>query len=207
MRTAGDKWQEIGRTACKRGVDGLCLQEMRIHKERMPAFRNCMQNFGYKVAFGEECVGRAGVVYNGLVTLYKSGEHLKLRVLDSRTQLAVQVQCKQRRPLMIINLHCKADSSVEDKDKWAQPIRSLGGDVLAIGDWNVEPDEAPVATWLATGRARITDHRDCWCECTSTASHIDYGLWFVDDVGYKAKTRVVFPGLDSDHKWVQYDIG
>ena len=36
--------------------------------------------------------------------------------------------------------------------------------------------------------------------------HIDYGIMWIDDVGYATKQRFLCEGLDSDHKWVQYEL-
>ena len=49
------------------------------------------------------------------------------------------------------------------------------------------------------------DPRSTWDELTSSARHIDYGIMWIDDDGYATKQRFLYEGLDSDHKWVQYE--
>ena len=115
-------------------------------------------------------------------------------------------------------MHIRSDSTQEAKFQRIDTILDLleekGADAILMGDWNIEPDENPMAYYTATGRMTLlTDEilalrptrRD---ENGPTGRHIDYGATVGEiDAGHSCILPTDYKSsIGSDHEMIGYTV-
>ena len=113
---------------------------------------------------------------NGLAVMYKYGVELALPKLDRQRTVAIQIELRHRRPLTVICLHADANWTTPQLDKLAEPMLSMDGDLMMIGDYNCSPSEGPLAQWLLPGRVWCADQGDAGEVSTGPVKHCDFAL-------------------------------
>ena len=118
----------------------------------------------------------------------------------------VRIDVPQRRPVRLAvpypNASCKKEAQSLVM-KMSDHLTAEGDEALMIGDFNLEQEERPVATLLATGKFRAADDANqASVERTGPACVIDYGI-HPAGIG-RARSRGQAPGV-ADHNFIFYD--
>ena len=125
--------------------------------------------------------------------------------------LFTRVHIPRRRPLRLCTPYLDASDAAQAKDQ-AQDLLTylieLGDAALAIGDWNLEQGQQPLATLLSKGAARAADDAAAEHEVQRTAKSrvIDYGILLNGAPPSLQRAQVAGVG-DHDLVYYEFDWG
>ena len=192
-------------------VDVIAMQESKLRAAETQSVINAFAEKGYTAFLSKAKLDRTKKPEAGmLVASRRPAIPLKppTRMIQSHLAQFVQIHRNDGPPLCLLNAHVKcADSTAQQElflHQCFEHCATFGMDIVALGDWNCQPWEAPITGLIA---AQIVVLPETVQEATVPTRkggrrHIDYAL-VTPAVRVRGRQMVEF---DSDHHGICYDL-
>lgn len=204
----------------KNDIDIACLQECRFHKGATNWMKRTAKIYGYTLINGQPQYNAADACYGGLLTLIRgrSVRKVKCNIDDTQVLMTQMDRGNDTRPCLVVNVHIEGKQSNDEKfsiiSKILQKMEGSAADAIILGDWNLEPAEAPVQHQAITGRMRLlTDELQALNPTRRdangpTGKHVDYGAVVgAIEAGNAAIIHTDYESdIGSDHEMIAYKI-
>ncbi len=190
-------------------LDVLCLQETRVSTDALAGLRKTAAAAGFSFVNSEELRDVDGRVVRGVAFLSRWPVRPRQapREVFRHHTVWLSVHRPGRRPLVAGGAYF-APSYAYTREPICTELQTWiheeGEDLAMLGDFNLQPDQEPVAQLLANGTLREMNEAASEPIRGTRASgrNIDYGMWHgnVNIMG-----RLEAAGL-ADHKLIMYDV-